>query len=275
MPEQARKDTMATQTSLDFSVVGPVAAWQHILNGCGYTPVLRITGEMDKATIKTTKKFQKDGGLDPTGEVDLKTWQAGLKHKKLPERLWRELPIPEVEDKSDSRADTSIPQCAIDLIKEFEGYHEELNDGTDRVRAYKDPGRGWEVPTIGYGTTYYPNGEKVKRGDIITRKQAEEYLQWEVEKKCKIALDKIPTWNQMNSNQRGALYSFAYNLGANFYRGSDFQSITRVCDLSGRWTDQQWIEDQFVKYNKCKSQVLDGLTRRRKAEAKLFCTPEN
>ncbi len=264
---------MTTQTSLDFNVVGSVAAWQHLLNGCGYTPTLRITGKMDEATTETTKRFQKDGGLDQTGKVDLKTWQAGLKHSKLPAPLWKELPIPEIEIERDSRVDASIPQCAIALIKKIEGYHEELKDGTDRVRAYKDPGLGWARPTIGYGTTYYPNGKQVKREDVISRKQAEEYLQWEVEKKCKVELEKIPTWRRMNDNQRGALYSFAYNLGAYFYRGADFQSITSVCDSPNRWADKQWIEDQFVKYNRCNGRVFDGLIIRRKAEAKLFCTP--
>lgn len=64
--------------------VGSVAAWQNILNGCGYFPVLTICGEMDEETVSMTKKFQKDLGLPQSGEVDLETWQAGLNHKKLP-----------------------------------------------------------------------------------------------------------------------------------------------------------------------------------------------
>ena len=39
------------------AVVGSVAAWQNILNGCGY-PLLHITGNLDGATAETTKKFQ-------------------------------------------------------------------------------------------------------------------------------------------------------------------------------------------------------------------------
>ena len=262
---------MATQTSLDFNVVGSVAAWQHLLNGCGYTPVLKITGKMDKGTIEKTRKFQGDGGLEPTGEVDLKTWQAGLKHAKLPAPLWKELPIPPIE-----KVNSSTPKYVIALIKEFEGYHRQLEDGTDRVKAYPDPSPTirWEKPTIGYGTTYYPNGKQVQEGDIITREQAEEYLQWEVEKKCKVALEKIPTWNQMNKNQRAALYSFAYNLGPNFYKNSDFQSMTRVCDSSGKWNDKEFVESQFMKYIFAKGVMLEGLKNRRAAEAKLFCTPE-
>lgn len=272
MPDQARKHPMATQTRLDSSVVGSVAAWQHLLNGCGYTPVLRITGYMDEITVRVTKQFQDDVGFNPTGEVDLKTWQAGLKHKKL--ETWKELPIPPIETVQPIDVNSSIPKCAVDLIKKFEGYHKQLQDGTDRVKAYPDPSptTGWDLPTIGYGTTYYPNGKQVQREDVITRKQAEDYLQWEIEKKCRVALEKIPTWKQMNNNQRGALYSFAYNLGSNFYGSSDFQSITKVCDSPEKWRDKEFVTSQFMKYIFANGVALEGLRNRRAAEAKLFCT---
>ena len=166
---------------------------------------------------------------------------------------------------------TRVPQCGIDLIKEFEDYQKELSDG--RAEAYPDPKKGWQVPTIGYGTTRYPDGRQVKKGDIITRAQAEEYLSWYIEQRCRPALEKIPTWTQMNDNQRGALYSFAYNLGAKFYGGTNFASITRVCDSPERWGDKQWIKDQFVKYRNPGTSVEEGLRRRRVAEANLFCNP--
>ncbi|HAC63418.1 MAG TPA: hypothetical protein DCF68_07725 [Cyanothece sp. UBA12306] len=167
---------------------------------------------------------------------------------------------------------STIPQSGLDVIKRFEGYHKELADG--RAQAYPDPGpKGWNLPTIGYGTTKYPDGQSVKRGDIITHQEAEQYLLHYVDKKCRKALEKIPTWSQMNDNQRGALYSFAYNLGEHFYQGNGFQSITRVCDSPERWNDQTWIEQQFGKYVKADGKTLPGLVTRRKAEAQLFCAP--
>jgi GH24 family phage-related lysozyme (muramidase) len=156
------------------------------------------------------------------------------------------------------------PQCGVDLIKEFEQF---------RSKAYPDPKEGWDVPTIGYGTTRYPDGRQVQQGDVITLAEAEEYLAYHLDQKCRPALERIPTWDQMNENQRGALYSFAYNLGEHFYGGAKFTSITTVCDSSDRWGDQKWIEDQFVKYRNPGSSVEAGLRRRRVAEAKLFCTP--
>ncbi len=167
----------------------------------------------------------------------------------------------------------AIPRPGIELIKEFEGYAKALPDG--RAKAYADPLRGWEVPTIGYGTTRYPNGVRVKQGDIITQRQAEDYLIHHVDKSCRGPLEKIPTWSRMNSNQRGAMYSFAYNLGSGFYRGYNFESITRVCDSPERWKDHRWIAAQFVKYRNPGTSVEAGLRRRRLAEADLFCKKVN
>lgn len=164
-----------------------------------------------------------------------------------------------------------VPKCGIELIKRFEGYHEELPDG--RVRAYPDPKSGWELPTIGYGSTAYPGGNRVKRGDIITRETAEECLGRELEEVVAPVLEKIPTWERMNENQRGALFSFAYNVGAHFHGARNRESITRVCDTPESWGNIEWIEQQFVKYCNPGTSVEAGLRRRRKAEAELFCTP--
>ena len=70
----------------NLSIVGSVAAWQNILNGSGYQPPLRITGNLDAPTNETTKRFQKDVGLTVTGKIDIDTWAAGLKHPKI--RNW-------------------------------------------------------------------------------------------------------------------------------------------------------------------------------------------
>ncbi|NEQ99702.1 MAG: lysozyme [Cyanothece sp. SIO2G6] len=163
----------------------------------------------------------------------------------------------------------SIPQKGIELIKEFEGYAQKLPDG--RAQAYADPIHGWKVPTIGYGTTKYPDGRSVQQGDIITHAEAEAYLIAHIEHSTRAAMERIPTWNQMNDNQQGAIYSFAYNLGAGFYKNRGFESITRVCDSPDRWLDKAWIKEQFVKYRNPGTSAEAGLRRRREAEATLFC----
>lgn len=155
----------------------------------------------------------------------------------------------------------TIPEAALDLIKEFEGF---------RSDAYPDPITHWQLPTIGYGTTVYPDGTHVKKGDTITEERASECLADHIGEKCTPSLSKIPNWAKMNSNQHSALYSFAYNLGAGFYQGANFNSITRVCDSDDRWDDVAWVAEQFGKYT---NHGLAGLVRRRKAEAALFCKP--
>ncbi len=59
---------------------------------------------------------------------------------------------------------TKISNKGIDLIKSFEGYY---------ANAYLCPAN---VPTIGWGTIRYPNGQKVKMGDKCTIEQATTYL---------------------------------------------------------------------------------------------------
>ncbi|GCA92612.1 D-Ala-D-Ala carboxypeptidase family metallohydrolase [Microcystis aeruginosa] len=206
------------------------------------------------------------------------TWYLWSDHWHLP---WQKsskdngrssVSAPEATDKAQPGTG-QIPQPAIELIKEFEGCEKKLPDG--RVQAYPDPNpkTGWKLPTIGYGSTRCPDGSPVRKGQIITRDEAEEYLMYDLDKIRRPALEKIPTWKDMNENQRAALYSFSFNLGSGFYRGRNFESITKVCDSPQRWNDQEWVKEQFVKYRNPGTNVESGLRRRREAEAKLFCTP--
>ena len=123
----------------------------------------------------------------------------------------------------------TVPSEAIQIIQEFEGCAKfEPSDGL--IHAYPDPASGGEPYTIGWGTTVYPNGNKVKLGDKISRQDADSYLAANLEKNYWIPLTtKIPFWNEMNDKMRSALCSFAYNLGVGFY-GSSVRSHGRnVC----------------------------------------------
>src|SRR3990167_10439473 len=95
-----------------------------------------------------------------------------------------------------------ISKTGLDLITSFEGYHTKLPDGS--CKAYWDAtGRVW---TIGYGVT-----EGVKRGDVWSRKKADERFAIEIGKHAKFVdqLVKFP----VNQNQYDALVSFCYNCG--------------------------------------------------------------
>lgn len=148
-----------------------------------------------------------------------------------------------------------INAAGLALIKEFEGL---------RLTAYPDPGTGGHPWTIGIGTTVYPNGRAVFRGDTCTEQQALEYLshdlqtfEREVERMVLVPV---------NENQFSALVSFAYNVGPAALRKSTmlrFINAHRFADAAG----------EFARWNQAAGKVLPGLVRRREAERALFIKP--
>lgn len=152
---------------------------------------------------------------------------------------------------------SSIPKAALDLIKEFEGFSS---------KAYYDPHTGNLPITIGYGSTRKLDGTPFYIGETITRERAEELLIYQLNKEFIPVLQKIPYWNEMNNNQKSALISFAYNLGANFYGSSGFNTITKVL-REKKWNE---VPTALELYRNPGSSVEAGLLRRRKREGQLW-----
>jgi len=146
---------------------------------------------------------------------------------------------------------------AIRLIKEFEGVH---------LSAYPDPLHGWDVATIGYGTTRYSDGRKVQRGDKITVIDAQELLELEVERIAAKLRASVPHWGDMSGNKQCALLSFAYNLGAGFYGSTGFETISRCL----RERDWAAVPAAMELYRNPGTPVEAGLLRRRRAEGRLW-----
>jgi len=146
-----------------------------------------------------------------------------------------------------------INEATINLIKSFEGL--ELN-------AYVDPATGNEPITIGYGTTIYPDGTKVKLGDVCTQQQATEYLQHDVDQFA--AKVKVLVNSDVTDNQFGALTSFSYNVGTGNLKAS---TLLKKVNIN---PNDITIHDEFLKWNKAAGKVMNGLTRRRQAESKLY-----
>ena len=153
----------------------------------------------------------------------------------------------------------NVSLVGIKLIKEFEGCH---------LKAYPDPLSGNLPITIGWGSTRKKDGSPFKLGDAITQQEADELLITQCINQFLPSLSKIPYWNEMNDNQRGALLSFAYNLGAGFYGSGNFNTIT------SRLKNKEWdkVPDALYLYRNPGSNVEAGLARRRKAEGKLWST---
>jgi lysozyme len=142
-------------------------------------------------------------------------------------------------------------KSCIELVKEFEGCY---------LDAYKDP---IGIPTIGIGTIKYPDGRKVKMGDKITLKQAEELLMHELNTKA-IAIQHHFFNVAINQNQFDALLSFTYNLGVGALGKS-----TLLKKVKSNHNDPS-IRNEFMKWVRAGGRVLPGLVRRRKAEADLY-----
>lgn len=136
------------------------------------------------------------------------------------------------------------------LIKKYEGFSS---------KPYKCPAG---IPTIGYGSTFYLNGNKVTMKDTpISEEVALSILFSVVEdfsKKVEKLL-KVP----VNQNQFDALVDFSYNLGIGNFQKSTLLKLINKKDFEG-------ASKQFKKWNKSNGKVLNGLTNRRKEEEELF-----
>jgi GH24 family phage-related lysozyme (muramidase) len=144
----------------------------------------------------------------------------------------------------------TIIDKALAIIKEFEGF---------RANAYPDPRTGDEPWTIGYGTTWYKNGNKVKNGDKVTEEQASQELAAKVDNLLFNLRKRITV--PLTDGQWAAMISFAYNLGL---AGSDLQ-IERL--NAGKVAE---FKSKHMQYINKGSNVEAGLRRRRAAELKLF-----
>jgi len=139
----------------------------------------------------------------------------------------------------------------IDLIKKFEGF---------KLESYLCPA---SIPTIGFGSTMWPDGKKVKLGEKIDLPKAEKLLEWELKNKS-IVLHGL----NLNQNQVDSILSFVYNIGI-----GAFNSSTLLKKIKSNPNDPT-IRDEFMRWIKGtkngKKVVIDGLVNRRKAEADLY-----
>lgn len=154
-----------------------------------------------------------------------------------------------------------LPIEAVGLIAESEGL---------RLKAYPCPAGVW---TIGWGET-----EGVKPGDVCTKEQADAMLLKDLG--ARVAAVQAMLTQYANPYQLGALVSLAYNIGLRddkrkrglyyssvlrLHNAGDYAGAARAFDLINKYRDPQ---DGQLK-------VSAGLTRRRKAEAALYLTPED
>ena len=144
-----------------------------------------------------------------------------------------------------------ISQEGLSLIKHFEGCP---TDEEGNVIAYQDAVEVW---TIGYGHT-----KGVQEGDKWTKEKAEFMLWRELEDEYEGYINDyvhVP----LNQNQFDALCSWVYNLGP-----ANLKVSTLLKKLNNG--EYEEVPAQIKRWNKAGGKVLEGLVRRRNAEALMF-----
>jgi lysozyme len=138
----------------------------------------------------------------------------------------------------------NISQEGLSLIKKFEGCE---------LEAYKCAAG---VLTIGYGST-----KGVKEGDTITQEEADKLLLHEMNEYEGYINDAVTV--DLKQNQFDALVSWVFNLGP-----ANLKASTMLKVLNNKEYDD--VPAQIKRWNKAGGKVLQGLIRRREAEALLF-----
>ena len=151
----------------------------------------------------------------------------------------------------------NISKEGIDLIKYFEGC---------RLEAYED---AVGVPTIAYGRI-----KDVKMGDSCTKAQAEAWLDEELHEYEGYINDAVTV--ALTQNQFDSLVSWVYNLGVGNLKASTLYNLgpsnLKSSTMLKVLNKEQYadVPEQIQRWNKAGGKVLEGLTKRRNAEALLF-----
>ena len=151
-------------------------------------------------------------------------------------------------------------------VAELNHYYESC-----RLKAYPDPGTGKEPITIGWGSTFYKDGSRIRLGHEITQAEANELYDYVCyEQFWRVLASTIPHWAEMSNKQKAALCSFAYNNGAKFYQGGKHKTI----DRNLRERDWEAVPGSMMMYRNPGQNVEVGLGRRRRAEGLVWIGEE-
>ena len=161
------------------------------------------------------------------------------------EWLWYDMAPAELVPKYyNEDEDVNTSENGIELIKSFEGR---------RLVAYQDSVGVW---TIGYGHTKTAHEDKLIIKSTADRLLAEDLVEFEkyVEKYVTVSL---------TQNQFDALVSWTFNLGP-----GNLKESTMLKKLNQGLYEE--VPDEMRRWNKAGGEVLEGLVRRRDAEAEMF-----
>lgn len=145
-----------------------------------------------------------------------------------------------------------IPEIAVNLIKEFEGFKDYAYIDTDGT------------PVIGYGLSRI-GGVPVQIGDRISPSQADVALNAHLQE-IQQELDKVVKV-KLSDRQFSALASISFNVGVGAIKSSTLLRKINAQDYAG-------AADEFLRWDKANLRgrlvQMPGLARRRSAERELF-----
>ncbi len=153
-----------------------------------------------------------------------------------------------------------IGPAGVALVKRFEGCARLRTDGL--IEAYPDPGTGAAPWTIGWGATGRDrfNGGMIGPGTRWTQAQCDARLAEDLAA-CAAEVAAAIGGALTTQSQFDALVSFHYNTGA-IARATLTQK-----HIAG---DHAGAAREFARWNRAAGRVLQGLVRRRAAEAELY-----
>lgn len=139
----------------------------------------------------------------------------------------------------------------LNIIKKWESF---------RSKPYLDTGN---VPTIGYGSTYYKNGARVTMRDKpISQPEALALMEYIANRDFASEINKLVK-AEIGQNMFDALVSFTYNVGIAAFAKSTMLKKINALDFVG-------AANEFPRWNKDNGVVLKGLVSRRSEEKALF-----
>lgn len=138
----------------------------------------------------------------------------------------------------------NISKEGLALIKKFEGCE---------LKAYKCPAGVW---TIGYGHI-----KTAEEGMEISQEHADYLLEHEITEYEDYV--KTAVTSPLDQNMFDALVSWTFNLGSGNLNSSTMLKVLN----EGKYDE---VPAQMKRWNKAGGKVLEGLVRRREAEALLF-----
>lgn len=141
---------------------------------------------------------------------------------------------------------------AVDLCKHFEGF---------KSKPYLCPAG---VPTIGYGATYYTNGNRVSLDDQpITKDKASSLLLHELQNTYLPGVLRLCPILAMDNKKLNAIVDFSFNLGLGRLQTSTLRRKINAKDWEG-------AKIELSRWVRAGGKILPGLVARRRAEIELI-----